>query len=92
MTIKNIDLDPFQTIERLAEYKRAHHTCAPYARCACENADFFYPSDIDYEIVEDEGSYELIIDGVEFWVGTLVECQQFISDLLELTPTINNPQ
>jgi len=34
-----------------------------------------------YEIVEEEGNYELTINGLEVWVGTYAECQAKLEQL-----------
>ena len=34
-----------------------------------------------YEITEDEGNYELSLDGLEVWVGTLAECKAKLEEL-----------
>ena len=34
-----------------------------------------------YEITKDEGNYELTVDGLEIWVGTLAECESKLAEL-----------
>ena len=34
-----------------------------------------------YKITKDHGNYELTIDGLEVWVGTLAECKAKIQEL-----------